>query len=84
MIDDLRDEPINNDEEEEIKVPEEGEVLKKEYEFVPSALCVYRQRGPYLICTSCELQHAKWIGMDKIMTGEDESGKPIVRSRSEL
>lgn len=69
-----------NDEVEEAK--DEGEVLRKEYEFIPSGLCKFRQRGPYLICCSCEIQHAVWIGMDKLMVGEDESGKPIVRSRS--
>lgn len=67
---------------EEEVIQEEGEVLRKEYEFIPSALCKYKQRGPYLICVSCEIQHATWIGMEKIMVGEDDSGKPIVKSRS--
>lgn len=67
---------------EEVKA--EGEVMQKEYEFIPSALCKFRQRGPFLVCTSCEIQHANWVGMDKIMVGEDENGKPILKSRSEL
>lgn len=75
----------NNNDEVDVneEVRDEGEVLRKEYEFIPSALCKYRQRGPYLICTSCEIQHATWIGMEKIMVGEDANGKPIVRSRLE-
>lgn len=67
---------------EEEVIQEEGEVLRKEYEFIPSALCKYKQRGPYLVCMSCEIQHATWIGMEKIMVGEDKEGKPIVKSRS--
>lgn len=67
---------------EEVKA--EGEVMQKEYEFIPSGLCKFRQRGPFLVCTSCEIQHANWIGMDKIMVGEDENGKPVFKSRSEL
>jgi len=75
---------MENENEEVIdEVRDEGEVMRKEYEFSPSALCKYKQRGPYLVCTSCELQHATWIGMDKIMVGEDETGKPIVKSRHE-
>lgn len=73
----------NEENKQEQETHEEGEVLRKEYEFIPSALCKYKQRGPYLICVSCEIQHATFIGMDKIMVGEDNDGKPIVRSRSE-
>lgn len=69
---------------EEQKIEDEGEVLRKEYEFSPGAFCKYKQRGPYLICTSCEIQHAVWIGMDKMMVGEDDNGKPIVKSRQML
>jgi len=74
----------NEVEEAEEVIKEEGEVMQKAFEFIPSGTCTFKQRGPYLICTSCEIQHANWIGMDKIMVGEDEKGKPILKSRSEL
>lgn len=64
------------------EVVPEGEVLEQEYEFKPGALCKYRQRGTYLVCTSCELQHAVYIGIDHIMTGEDEAGMPIIEKRT--
>lgn len=73
-----------NEVEDIVEVKPEGELMQKEYEFIPSGLCKWRQRGPFLVCTSCELQHALHIGMDKIMVGEDENGKPIIKSRSEL
>jgi hypothetical protein len=60
-----------------------GEVLQKEYEFIPNALCKYKQRGPYLVCVSCELQHAVYIGMSKMMVGEDENGRPILKDRAD-
>ena len=44
--------------------------------FEPAGRHQYRQRGPYLVCMSCELQHAVYIGVDKIMTGEKEDGTP--------
>lgn len=69
---------INEDEE----VVPETEVLQQEYEFKPSALCKYKQRGTYLVCTSCELQHAVHIGINKMMIGEDEHGTPILIDRT--
>ena len=68
------------------KEPEEqkGEVLdfnNPDYSFFPKGRHVYRQQGFYLICKSCELQHAVWIGPSKIMVGEDEEGNPILKKR---
>lgn len=67
----------NNDEE----IKEEGEVMQTAYEFTPNAMCQYRQRGPYLVCTSCDLQHAVHIGMNAMMIGVDASGNPIIKKR---
>lgn len=61
-----------------------GEVLRKDYEFIPNAQCQYKQRGIYLVCTSCELQHAVYIGIDRIMVGVDETGRPILKARSKV
>lgn len=70
--------------EENSKADDLGEVLQKDYEFIPNAQCQYKQRGPYLVCVSCELQHATYIGMDRIMVGEDKDGKPILKARSKV
>lgn len=70
----------SNDDVEEVQ--DDGEVLRKEYEFTPHALCKYKQRGPYLVCTSCELQHAVFIGIENMMVGEDANGKPIIKRRT--
>jgi hypothetical protein len=51
------------------------------FKFVPEGRHTYRQQGGYLVCISCEIQHAVWIGMDKIMVGEDEKGNPILKKR---
>lgn len=67
---------------EEPDIVPEDEVLEKVYEFQPSALCRYKQRGTYLVCTSCELQHAIHIGINKMMVGEDEHGQPILEDRT--
>jgi hypothetical protein len=70
---------------EEIK--EESEELdfnNPDYSFIPPDRHQWRQQGPYLICHSCELQHAIYIGMEKIMVGEDEEGNPILVKREGL
>jgi len=56
---------------------------KPEYIFTPGRH-VYRQQGPYLVCKECELHHAVYIGMDKMMVGEDEDGVPIIKSSEEV
>lgn len=55
---------------------------KPAYQFVPPGRHEWRQQGPYLVCISCELKHAVYVGINKMMVGEDDSGKPIMRKRS--
>lgn len=64
--------------------PEVEEVYEPDFVFSPPGRHFYRQEGPYLVCRSCELHHAIYIGMDKLMVGEDENGKPILKSRREV
>lgn len=62
----------------------ESEILdftKPVYQFKPNENHQWRQQGPYLVCKSCDIQHASWIGMDKIMVGIDKEGKPILKDR---
>lgn len=54
---------------------------KPDYDFVPGATHEYRQQGPYIICYSCELQHALYIGIDKMLMGFDENGKPKIANK---
>ena len=54
------------------------------YEFVPKGRHEWRQQGYYLICFSCDLQHAVGIGPDKIMVGVEEDGSPILKKRELL
>jgi len=65
----------------------ESEVLnfeKPDFEFIPKGNHEFRQQGFYLICNSCELQHAVWIGPKKIMVGLDKDGRPILKDRIEV
>lgn len=70
-------ENIENSEREEEKL----DFTKPDFEFIPSGNHEFRQQGPYLICYSCVLQHAVWIGMEKMMVGLDADGKPILKRR---
>jgi len=49
--------------------------------FRPNEHHEWRQKGPYLVCKSCELEHATYIGMDKVMVGLDKKGIPILKNR---
>jgi len=54
---------------------------KPEFTFIPKGIHNWRQEGPYLVCRSCEIHHAVYIGMEKMMVGIDENGNPILKSR---
>lgn len=41
----------------------------------------WRQQGPYLICSSCDLQHSSHIGLGHQLVGIDDAGKPILTKR---
>lgn len=72
----------DNEENEDIK--EDSEVLdftKPTFTFNPTGYHEYRQMGPYLVCQSCEIQHAVWVGIDKILVGFDETNQPILKTR---
>lgn len=76
-----------NQQEEHEEVQEEQDHLdftKPDFVFIPKGHHTYRQAGPYLVCKSCEIQHAIFIGMDKIMVGVDEKGEAILKKRSEV
>ena len=73
--------------EEELPVEEESQVIdfsKPDYSFTPKGTHLYRQQGPYLVCKTCELEHATFIGMNKIMIGIAEDGQPILKSRKDM
>lgn len=59
----------------------DGETLdfdKPAYKFEPGEQHDWRQQGPYLVCKSCELQHAVFIGMKKQLVGINDKGQPIL------
>ena len=51
------------------------------FKFAPKGRHKYRQQGCYLVCMSCEIKHAVYIGMKKMMVGEDKEGNPILVKR---
>lgn len=64
-------------------VEESSEQLNSIERF-PMGRHVWRQQGPYLVCRECVLHHGVYIGIDKLMIGEDEDGKPIVRDKADI
>lgn len=52
------------------------------YVFKPNDRHGWIQQGPYLICKTCELDHATYIGIDKHLMGLDEKGQPILEKVS--
>ena len=79
------DQQINEEVKEEIKpISEEADFSKPDYIFIPKGNHIWRQEGYYLLCSSCDLVHATYIGKDKIMVGMDEENNPILKKRKEL
>ena len=75
-----------NDENEVQDIPE-TETLdfnQADYTFVPNTVHTWRQQGYYLVCKSCEIEHAVYVGHDKLLVGISNEGKPILKSRREL
>ena len=63
---------------------QETEVLdftKPDFSFIPKGVHEWRQQGYYIICKSCDLQHAVWIGSERILTGINDKGEPILERR---
>lgn len=67
---------MSNDQEEEIL-----NFDKPSFVFTPNENHEWRQQGPYLVCKGCEIVHAQYIGLNKIMVGLTEEGKPILKKR---
>lgn len=55
-----------------------------QFKFEPNEVHDWRQQGPYLVCKSCELNHAVYIGPQKIMVGIDKKGMPILKARKSV
>jgi len=67
----------------------EGEVEELNFEkpdfmFRPEANHDWRQRGPYLVCKGCEVEHGVWVGTEVILVGFDRQGEPLLKKRTEL
>jgi len=52
---------------------------KADFVFRPNESHKWRQKGPYLVCKSCDIEHAVWIGVEKQMVGLNEKGQPILK-----
>ncbi len=73
--------------EEEIKddsIIEDLDFNNPSFVYKPEANHGWKQRGPYLICTECIVEHGAWIGTDKLLVGFDEQGSPQLKTRQEL
>ena len=78
----MQKKPLKTKQEENEKP--EGEIFdfnKPDFSFIPKGRHLWRQQGYYIICHSCDLSHAVFIGSKKIMVGENEKGEPIFKVR---
>lgn len=65
-------------------VEEVMDFTKPDFTFIPKETHEWRQQGYYLVCYSCEVKHAVWIGKDSVMVGLDAKGQPIIKTRKVL
>jgi len=72
----------NEDEKtEDISEQEKLDFNQPDFIFRPKEHHDWRQQGPYLVCKSCDIEHASYIGINKIMIGLNEKGQPILKNR---
>lgn len=71
---------LNNEEKQNEAEEEILDLTKPDYTFIPKGSHEWVQRGPYLICKSCEIEHATWIGVGKQMIGVSSDGQPILKT----
>jgi hypothetical protein len=69
------------DQQNEQEMQEQLDFSQPDFVFQPKEQHDWRQQGPYLVCKSCEIEHAVFIGTEKIMVGLNESGQPIFKNR---
>ena len=63
-------------------IEQDSEVLdftRPAYSFVPKGYHEWRQHGSYLVCTSCELEHGVYVGVDRWLVGLDSDSNPIMK-----
>ena len=68
-------------EKDEDKIIEEADFSQPSYSFTPPGHHDWRQQGFFLVCKSCEIQHAVFIGSQKLLVGFDKEDKPIFKKR---
>jgi hypothetical protein len=73
----MQEEQQTNEKEE--KYVEERDLDKPDYIFVPKGNHGWLQQGPYLVCRTCDLTHATFIGVSRTLTGIDKDGQPILK-----
>lgn len=54
------------------------------FAFKPNENHGWRQQGFYLVCKTCELTHAVWVGPDKVLVGLNDDGTPKLKSRKSV
>ena len=73
-----------NNEQENVKddsIQEKVDFTQPDFTFIPKEVHEWRQKGPFIVCKSCEIMHAVYIGTEKIMVGMDEQGKPLFKRK---
>lgn len=63
------------------RLQEKADFNTPAFKFTPNEIHDWRQQGPYVVCKSCELTHAVFIGMEKVMVGIDKKGVPILKDK---
>lgn len=65
----------------EEQLVDELDFTRPSFVFKPKEQHDWRQQGGYLVCKSCEIQHAVYIGMNKLLIGLNPDGTPILKPR---
>lgn len=69
----------NNNQNEELEIHSQPAFF-----FKPNEYHDWRQKGPFLVCKSCDIEHAVFVGIEKRLVGLDDKGRPILKKVSDL
>jgi len=78
------EEPIKSENVFELSEKDLEEIRLQAKEKAKTAKHKWIQKGPYLVCTSCEYEHGYYIGIAKRLKGYDKNGSPVFETRGKV
>ena len=57
---------------------------KPDFTFIPKGRHEWKQQGYYIICKTCDIEHAVWIGSKMLLVGIEDNGNALLKRRKDV